>query len=107
MNTVLDSATSTKLATALTYLGAGPAAIKDLQHRLDNITREDSRIIVGEIETDSHGQPVCSLQFDCASYDPPEEGRVDPRAVADLKSILNQINFDGCVANEGIWYLTE
>lgn len=107
MSTVLDTKTSTRLATTLTYLGAGPAAIADLQNRLDEITGKDNRIVVGEIQTDKNGMPSCSLEFDCASYDPPEEGRVDPRAVKDLKQILDSINFDGCVGYGAMLYLTD
>lgn len=95
--TPTDQAVTTQLVTAMTYLGAGPAAIADLQSRIDQITGADNRFTIGEIKTDTEGQPVCDVSFNCASYDPPVDGRPDPRALDDFYAALAKINPDGCV----------
>lgn len=93
---VLDHDATTRLVTSLTYLGAGPEAIADLQRRVDTL-KLDTRIVVGEIETGENGQPVCGVSFNCDSYDPPVNGKPDPRAVEDLNKLLDGINLDACV----------
>lgn len=98
----LDHDATTRLVTDLTYLGAGPEAIKDLQSRLDEVTDGETRIVVGEIDTDSEGRPVCGLSFNCGSYEEPKDdgygGKIpDPRAVEDLRKILSDVNLDGCL----------
>lgn len=105
MNTVLDTAASTKLATALTYIGAGPNAIKELQRRLDEITGDDDRIVVGEITTNDAGMPTCNLEFNCGAYEAPFDGGVNPAAIADLKEVLNKLNYDDCMFWAEIEYL--
>jgi hypothetical protein len=103
---VLDPAATTRLVTSLTYLGAGPSAIADLQRRIDTLTTGDSRIVVGEIDTDAEGRPVCGISFNCDSYDPPVDGEPDPRAIADLREIIGGVNLDGCLYWQSINLLT-
>lgn len=98
---VLDHDATTRLVTALTYLGAGSAAIADLQNRIDRLDLDD-RIVVGEIETGDDGRPVCGISFNCDTYDPPVDGKPDPRAVEDLNSLLDGINLDQCIEWKGI-----
>lgn len=87
----LDHDTSRRLVTDLVYLGAGEAAIADLQSRLDTITGADNRIVVGEIKTDEVGHPVCGISFDCSSYEN------DDDALRDLGRIIGMGNPDGCL----------
>lgn len=98
---VLDHDATTRLVTALTYLGAGPAAINDLQSRIDKLDLDD-RIVVGEIETGDDGRPMCGISFNCDSYDPPINGEPDPQAIKDLNALLDGINLDACVEWKGI-----
>lgn len=93
---VLDKEATTKLVTTLTYLGAGPAALKDLQGRIDKLEL-DTRIVVGDIETDAEGRPICGISFNCDSYEPPVDGKPDPKAIEDLTKILDGINLDACL----------
>lgn len=96
---VLDHDATTRLVTDLHFIGAGPQAISELQSRLDKLTANDSRVIVGEIMTSESGAPICGISFNCDSYDPPVDGVPDPRALADLRNMLNEyINFDGCAS---------
>ena len=96
MTKTLDHDATTRLVTSLTYLGAGPEAIADLQGRIDKLDL-DTRIVVGEIETDEDGSPVCGVSFNCDSYEPPVDGQPDPQAIKDLNSLLDGINLDACV----------
>lgn len=107
----LDHDATTRLVTDLTYLGAGPDAIADLQGRLDQLGG-DTRIVVGEIETDSEGRPVCGVSFSCDHYDPPTRDVFgdmvpDPRALEDLRTIIGGVNTDGCLFWQSIEMLTE
>lgn len=94
---VLDQEATTKLITSLTYLGAGPKAIKDLQSRIDKLNL-DTRIVVGKVETGEDGRPICGVSFNCDSYDPPVDGKPDPRAIEDLTKLLDGINLDACLS---------
>lgn len=96
MTKELDHDATTRLVTTLSYLGAGPEAIKDLQRRIDTLNL-DERIVVGEIETDDKGQPVCAVSFNCDSYKPPVNGKPDPKAIDDLNGLLDGINLDACL----------
>jgi hypothetical protein len=93
---VLDHDATTRLVTALTYLGAGEDAIADLQRRIDSLNLDD-RIVVGEIETGEDGRPICEVSFNCDSYAPPVDGEPDPQAIKDLNGLLEGINLDACV----------
>lgn len=92
----LDHDATTRLVTAITYLGAGPESREELQRRLDSIAGDD-RLVVGEIDLDSEGRPVCGISFNCDSYEPPVEGRPDPKAIEDLRAILDGVNTDRCL----------
>jgi hypothetical protein len=109
---VLSQSEQTKLVTSLSYLGAGPEAIADLQQRVDEINETDQRIIVGEVTTDAEGRPVCGISFECGSYDPPKindfgEVEPDPKALEDLRGVLKGINLDDCLFWSPITILTE
>lgn len=95
----LDHDATTRLVTDLTFIGAGPGAISELQSRLDRLTGADNRVVVGDIETGENGQPICGVSFSCDSYEPPKDGKPDPRAVEDLQKLLGKyVNFDGCAS---------
>lgn len=91
----LSNDETTRLVTAIRYLGAGDAAVKDLQSRIDTLAL-DTRIEVGEIEFEN-GRPTCGVTFNCGSYDAPVDGTPDPQAVKDLNKLLDGINLDACV----------
>lgn len=92
----LSDAETTQLATVVKYLGGGEAALNDLQGRVDQLGLDD-RITVGEVKFADNGQPTCGITFDCSSYEPPVEGRPDPKAIEDLTKLLSGINLDACL----------
>lgn len=96
----LDHDATKRLVTDLHYLGAGPEAIEELQSRLDMLTGMSNRIIVGEIDTDAEGRPVCGVSFDCDGF------KTDAEAEQEIREILNKVNMDNCIFWAGIELLT-
>lgn len=99
-------AITTKLAMAISHLGGGKAALQDLQARLDGLTALDKRFTIGEITLGDDDTPVCNLEFNCTSYNPPFDGVPDPQAITDLRDALWSINPDQCLGWGVVQYFT-
>lgn len=95
----LDHDATMRLVTDLHYLGAGEEAISQLQERLDFLTGESERIMVGEISTDAEGRPVCGISFDCEGF------KTNAEAEDEIRAILGKVNMDNCVFWAGLEFL--